>query len=98
MATFRKLSFLFVLGAQLGEVITSLVWPGVLAWWATPGAGNAMCECTPLVHDTVSRLLQAQLVGALIGALAAVTLGIVLMRMRAKHQAAAPLAAPPSAG
>ncbi len=83
---------LILVGAQLGQIAASLIAPSLLTWYATPGAGSALCECAPLVTDTVGRVVQTQLVGAVIGAIAMLSAGIAFTRLRRSSPKAAPTA------
>lgn len=68
MAWLRRLGVLALVGFVLGVTVASLVAPPYLAWYSTPGAGQALCNCVDVVKNTASSMLQAQLIGAGIGA------------------------------
>ncbi len=88
MATFTKIVLLLFVGFLLGAVLASAIAPGMLTWYAAPATGGALCECTALARDTVSRLLHAQLLGGSMGAVSLAVGGIVIARVRKKRAAA----------
>src|SRR5690606_9704495 len=76
-------------GAVLGAVGATLLAPGFLTWYNTPGGmGQALCNCPELVRTTAAQLVQAQLTGAGIGAAASLVLGIFFVRARRQRQQA----------
>jgi uncharacterized membrane protein YjgN (DUF898 family) len=90
----------FMLGGSLiGAVVASLVAPMVLAWWnSAPLANQTMCDLPSAIHETTSALIKAQLVGAGVGAVAFMVLGILFVRSRTRKQKAAeqPPTTPPT--
>jgi hypothetical protein len=56
-------------GAFIGGTLATLIAPWVLkTLLATTGASDAMCQCSELVRNTSSTLIQTQLWGAVGGA------------------------------
>lgn len=83
MATLKKLLLYLLAGAVLGAVVASLLAPGWLAWYnsAGPGAPPGF-DLAPFARNVARSLLQAQLIGAGVGAAAALTLAVLLLRAR----------------
>ncbi|OGQ79671.1 MAG: hypothetical protein A2289_17625 [Deltaproteobacteria bacterium RIFOXYA12_FULL_58_15] len=83
LATLKKLSVVALAGAIVGAIVASLIAPRFIAWYVSPGAaGQALCSCPELAASVASQLLQAQLVGALIGAGVFFIVGILVIRRR----------------
>ncbi len=94
MAMLKTLWSFALAGAIVGAVGATLIAPGFLTWYNTPGsAGQALCNCPELVRATSSQLIQAQLIGAAIGAGASLVVGVLVVRAR-KNKRKAPPAAP----
>jgi hypothetical protein len=73
---------LFVLaGALLGIVVASLVVPPALSWYTTPGGLpkgaqiQALVQIPEVIRYSTGRLIQGQMVGAAIGAIAGLGVG-----------------------
>jgi hypothetical protein len=96
MGTLKRLVNFVLIGVLLGAVITSLIAPGMLAWYRDPGTAGAMCNCVETARDTANSLLYWQVVGAAIGALAMFVLGIVFTRRSARSDKPAGGALPPA--
>ncbi|WP_163997648.1 hypothetical protein [Pyxidicoccus caerfyrddinensis] len=98
-----KTLFNFVLaGALLGIVVASLVGPAFLGWYnETPFATQTVCNLPQVIRGTTSSLLTYQAIGAGIGALVMLILGVLFVRRagrRAREQAGTtPPPATPSA-
>jgi hypothetical protein len=73
----------FVLaGALLGIVVASLVVPPALSWYTTPGGLpqgaqiQALVQIPEVIRYSTGRLIQGQMIGAAIGAVAGLGLGL----------------------
>lgn len=83
MNTFKTLLLFTLAGALLGAGIASFVAPGWLVWYNTPANGaQAICDIATITHDTLSKFLRAQLIGASIGAVLLLVVGVLLGRRR----------------
>jgi len=76
-------TLVFVLaGALLGIVIASLVVPPALSWYTTPGGLpkgaqiQALVQIPEVIRYSTGRLIQGQMIGAAIGAIAGVGVGL----------------------
>ena len=76
-------------GAVIGDMVTMFLAPAFLAWYFTPGTGTALCDCGKTVRDVADRMLEAQLIGASVGAATFFVLGIFWARSRKKNAAVA---------
>ncbi|MBI3184444.1 MAG: hypothetical protein HYZ28_20100 [Myxococcales bacterium] len=95
MATFKRLLAFLLGGAILGAVVASLVAPGLISWYNTPGAMVPPgFDLSPFARQVTNALLRAQLIGAGVGAAAAAALAVFVFR--AKKKAEAPLPATPA--
>lgn len=94
MNKLKGLVFSLVLGMLVGVAVTSFVAPGLVAWYNTPGGGQALCNCTDLVRSTIGALVQMQCVGGIIGG-ALFFIGRLLFGRGSK---VAPVVTPPGAG
>ena len=99
----KNVMLFLLLGAACGNALATLVAPGMLSWYNTPGdnmgATQQICNVGMIVKQTSSSLIRAQLIGSLIGAVVFVVAGLVISRMRnPKPPVAAPPLAPPVAG
>jgi hypothetical protein len=96
----RLLAFLAI-GGVLGDVLTMLIAPGFVTWFHTPVGNSALCNCEENAKATAAALIDAQLVGFCIGALAFTIIAELVTRLLAAHRAkkaqaqAAPAAATP---
>lgn len=95
----KRLLFSFLIGAVVGDVITVLLAPNALEWFATPGTGTALCNCADTAKETARSLVRAQLVGTGIGAVVGMVLGELasaVWRSRKKEAPAAVDVPPPA--
>lgn len=75
-----------LLGALAGIVVASLVVPPALAWYSEPGGlphggqVQALVQIHEVIRYATSKLLFGQTVGAGLGAVAGLALGIVVSR------------------
>jgi len=69
----------------------------MLAWYETPGDNGALCNCLVTVRSTAAHFVKAQAIGAGVGALIFLVIGILVVRGRRRHPVGpSPTAAPPS--
>jgi hypothetical protein len=94
-----KTTLIFVLlGALAGIAVASLVVPPALAWYTEPGGlpkgaqVQALVQIPEVIRYTTSKLLWGQMVGAAIGAVVGLGLGIVVARSGRVRDAAVPAA------
>ncbi len=78
-------TLLFVLaGALIGVAIASVVVPPALAWYTSPGGLpqgaqiQALVQISEVIRYATSRLIRAQLIGALVGSGLGLVVGIVI--------------------
>ena len=84
MGLLKRLLVYAMSGAVLGAIVSSLIAPSVLISQNTTRL-TSECSCVDVTRDTAAALIQWQLVGAGIGAVALLILGIVLSaKSRAK--------------
>ncbi len=81
MGTFKKLLIYMLVGADLGAVAASFIAPGLISWYNDPGmAVTVNVNAATFAKKVTASLLEAQLVGAIIGAVVLLVLGIFLSR------------------
>jgi hypothetical protein len=87
VASLKTVGVFALLGAVIGHALATLIAPGVLTWYNTPGAssGQAICDTQKMSHDIFSQLIRAQLIGAAVGAAVFVVLGILFVRYRSRR-------------
>ncbi|MHB8872105.1 MAG: hypothetical protein ACYC8T_00315 [Myxococcaceae bacterium] len=94
MATLKKFLAYMLGGAILGAVVASLIGPGVISWYNSPGyAAPPGFDLAPFARHVTQTLIQAQLVGAGIGAMLLLVFGIAIHRSRGKKAEQAALSA-----
>jgi hypothetical protein len=92
MALAKRLGFSFVTGAIVGAVAAGAIAPPFLTWYNAPSAGQALCNCTELVHNTATVLLHALIISAIVGGVlldVAVILVTLARRSRGRNDAKA---------
>src|SRR5687768_14464847 len=78
VTTFKTL-LLFALGGALsGGVVASLIAPRLLSWYNTPGFASPS-DCSPVFPLAFAALIRSQTIGALIGLVVTLILGVILM-------------------
>lgn len=94
MAALKTILAFTVAGTLVGAVVASLIAPGFLTWYNTPGDATAqtMCACAPLVRSTAEQLIRGQLIGAGVGAAVFFIVGVLFVRGRALRRKQAPSA------
>jgi hypothetical protein len=90
MPTLKRLLAFILSGAFLGNIVGTLVGPGMLVWYNTAADDSAMCNCLTTVKEAASSLIRVQLIGTAVGAVLFLALGIFL------RPRSAPVPAPPS--
>jgi hypothetical protein len=89
-----KTLVLVLAGALIGLVVASVVVPPALAWYTSPGGLpqgaqiQALVQISEVIRYATSKLIRAQLIGALIGGGTGLVVGIVL-DMRSRRRVAA---------
>lgn len=94
----KRLLLSLVIGAMVGDVITMVLAPNMLTWFATPGTGTALCNCAETAKQTAQALVRAQLIGTGLGAVVGMVLGelfTAVWRSRKKTTTAHPIVTPP---
>jgi len=93
LATLKTLGVFALLGAAIGNALSTLIAPAFLTWYNTPGAGavQAICDTAKMSKEIFGQLIRAQLIGSVAGAVAFVVLGVLVVRRR-KSGPAAPAA------
>ena len=82
----RTVLVFMLVGAIVGAVVASFVVPPVLAWYNEPGAISpgskveTLCNLPELIRYTSSRLIRGQLIGAGVGAVLFMLLGLMVRR------------------
>ena len=78
----------FLVGAVVGAVVASFIVPPMLSWYNEPGSISpggqvqTLCNLPELIRYTSSRLLRGQLIGAGVGGVLFLLLGIMVGRRR----------------
>ena len=95
----RKWMIIALVGAVFGDVITMMIAPAIIAWYNSTIDASALCNCLATARSTATRMVEAQGVGSLVGALLFLIVGSLISRrrrrkLRAQTAAAAPQAAP----
>ena len=93
-----KTLFNFVLaGALMGIVVASWVGPAFLGWYnETPFATQTMCNLPEVIRRSTSSLLTYQAIGAGIGGLVMLVLGILFVRRASRRARAQEEQTPPA--
>jgi hypothetical protein len=97
----KTISIFVLLGALAGIAIASLVVPPALSWYTEPGGLpqgtqiQALVQIPDVIRYSTAKLIEWQMIGAAIGAVAGLVLGIVVVRRR-RPRASDP--SPPRAG
>ena len=89
MATFKKFLVYMFGGAILGMVIASLLGLWVIPWYNAPSSGaQSMLDINAFARTVIQSFIQGQLIGAGVGAVLLLMVGIALHRSGTKKAAA----------
>lgn len=89
-----------LVGALLGIILTTWFGPRILTWWFTPPAGVMLTNASEAVRWGMDRLVHAQLISLLVGAVLGLVVGVLLFRRKPSTpppREAAPAAPTPAA-
>ena len=81
-----KLLVLVLGGAIIGIIVASLIVPPALSWYTAPGGLpegtqiQALVQIPDVIRYATGRLLRGQLIGATVGGLLGLGIGVLLMR------------------
>ena len=90
MASVKTVVLFLLVGAVLGVVVVDFIAPAAIAWDHTPAAGSALCNCGETAHNVANAMIKWQAVGAAIGGISFLVLGVIWeVRQRKKAPAAA---------
>lgn len=84
----KTLTIFALIGALLGIVFASVVIPPALSWYTEPGGLpqgtqiQALVQIPEVIRYATGRLIRGQMIGAAIGAVGGLVVGIVLMRRK----------------
>lgn len=98
VAALKTVGVFALLGAVLGHAVATLIAPGFITWYVTPGGtgtSQVICNTAEMARDIFSSLIRAQLIGAAVGAVGFIVLGILVVRARAARAAASSSPLPP---
>jgi hypothetical protein len=96
----KTLVIFVLLGALAGIAVASLVVPPALSWYSAPGGLpkgaqiQALVEIPEVIRYSTSKLIRGQLIGAGIGTVVGLALGIVVARSGRRRTG--PAAPPPN--
>lgn len=94
----KRIAIAVLASAFVCSLIATWLGPRVIVWYFTPPAGMAMTfNAGQAVQWGMDRLVEAQLIGAVIGALGALVISFIVVRRKGKQAASAATAAAPSA-
>lgn len=97
MSIFKKLLVFALIGALVGDIAAMVIAPSMLAWYETPGDTSALCNCLVTVRSTTAHFVRAQAIGAGVGLVILLVIGIFVVRGRRHHPAQpSPTPVPPS--
>jgi hypothetical protein len=95
VATFKKVLAFLLFGAIAGAIAASVIAPGMITWYDTPGPGVPPgFDLSPHTRSVVSRLLLAQAIGAGLGGVALAIVGALIAKAQSK-KSPAPSVPPP---
>ena len=96
----KNIVIFVLLGALAGIAVASLVVPPALSWYSAPGGLpkgaqiQALVEIPEVIRYSTSKLIRGQLIGAGIGTVVGLALGIVVAR--SARRGSGPAAPPPN--
>jgi hypothetical protein len=74
----RRILTAVIAGALIGIVLATWLGPRVLTWWFTPPAGVMLTNASEAVRWGMDRLVHAQLISLLVGAVLGLVVGILI--------------------
>ncbi len=92
----KNLVIAMLAGALLGVIVTSLIVPPALSWYTAPGGLpqgaqiQAIVQIPEVIRYATGKLMRAQLIGGIVGAVLGLALGIFLIRRSRRATVAAP--------
>ena len=75
LTVLKRIAVFLAIGGVVGDVLTMLIAPGFVTWFHTPVGSAAMCNCAENSRQTASALINAQLIGTALGAVAVAVIG-----------------------
>jgi F0F1-type ATP synthase assembly protein I len=78
----RRVLTSICVGALVGIILTTWLGPRILTWWFTPPAGVMLTNASEAVRWGMDRLVHAQVISLLIGALLGLVAGVLLFRRK----------------
>ena len=91
MDKFKTVLIFMLVGALLGIGVAALTVPHYVAWNnSAPMAQMTQCNLPEVIASTSSQLVHGQLIGAGVGALLFLVLGVVFIQVRKKKDLEAP--------
>lgn len=82
METFKRVVAFLLGGAILGDIVAVLSARAFLPWDNTPSMGQALCNCPEVTKNTIDAMIRWQLIGAAVGAVAGLVIGVLVLRAR----------------
>lgn len=84
MTTFRTLLNFVLCGTLLGAAVATLLLRSFIPWYNTPGQGvtQSICDYAVVARSNIDDVIKGQLIGAIIGAVAFLVIGILVHRRR----------------
>ena len=86
----QRVALLFAVGGFVGDVVAMALGPRAIAWYHTPGLGQALCQCEDVTRETAAWIIKLQLVATVGGGALFVVVGVIgSLVWRRRSQAAA---------
>lgn len=84
LAAMKTVGVFALIGAIVGDVLSTLTAPSLLTWYNTPGAGaiQTICDVREMSQTIFNQLIRAQLIGSVSGALVLAVVGVLVVRRR----------------
>ncbi|MFL5318706.1 MAG: hypothetical protein ACJ790_03550 [Myxococcaceae bacterium] len=97
MEMVKRIGVLLLVGALVGDVVATLIAPGIFIWYGT-GTDPISQNCATMARGTVNSVIRSQVIGAAIGAVVIAIIGALLLRaLAAKRSHKEPATPPPAA-
>jgi hypothetical protein len=98
MAILRRVAVLLSVGALLGGVVGTLIARSFIPWYESPGSAmqgaQQLINLPAVIRSTIDSVIRYQLLGAAVGAVLVLVIGLLGARVLARRKADAPAAAP----